>query len=332
MIYNNTRFQVAEMWHQWSEPEGGSEALTLVVKATYDIQQDGRCTPADEQIAMRYTEELTGERDDAPSARLPADVIPEKQGSDVIIAGHAYFAPGETQVTTNVQVGEVSAPLLVHGPRHYESVLGSVRIGNAVTTDRVALIYEKAYGGMSEDLQRVEERNPAGVGVTSNPKSLDGTLAPQIEHPSKPFQSAKDAHTPMGYAPVMAYWEPRKSSFGTLDEVYFKQRMPLTPKDFSLRYNNQAHPSLMLSRRLSARDSVALLGLTPERLLRFQLPDLALAIRGYRDQGKPELRRPEIDTLVISPDERRIEVVARERFRLLRTNPLRDLQIDPEAA
>ncbi|MCA9633688.1 MAG: DUF2169 domain-containing protein [Myxococcales bacterium] len=329
MIYNNTRFQVAELWHQWSEPEGGSEALTLVVKATYAIQKDGRCVPAETQVPIRYTEELTGERQDAPSARLPADVIPEKLGSDVIVAGHAYLQPGETQVTTNVQVGELSAPLLVHGPRHFESVLGSVRIGRAVTTERVPLVYEKAYGGASEDLQRVEDRNPAGVGVTANPKSLDGKLAPQIEHPGKPHQSARDAHAPMGYAPIMPHWEPRRSHFGTLDDSYFKQRMPLTPRDFSLRYHNQAHPSLILGRRLQADDPVALLGLHPERLLRFQLPRLSLRVRGFRDQGSAELRRPEPDTLIISPDAGHIELVVRERFRLLRSNPLRELQVDP---
>lgn len=332
MIYNNTRFQVADLLHVWSEPEGGSDVVTLVVKATFSILEDGRCVPAEEQVAIRYNEELTGEKDDAPSALLPADVVPEKHGSDVIVSGHAYFDAGATQVTTNVQIGDVSAPLLVHGPRYFESVLGSVRIGPAQRVDRVPLVYEKAYGGMSEDLQHVEERNPAGVGVTSNAKLLDGKPAPQIEHPNKPHQSGKDSHAPVGYAPIMPYWEPRRSHFGTLDDSYFKQRMPLLPKDFSLRYHNQAHPSLVLNRRLQAGETLNLLGVTPERLLRFQLPAWPLTIRAFRDQGPTELRRPAPDTVIVQPENRRVEMVLRERYRLLRSNPLRELQVDAVAA
>lgn len=332
MIYNNTRFCVGELLHPWSEPSGGYEALTLVVKATFALSADGLVSLAEEQVPVRYADELTGEKDDAPSARLPADVCPEKAGCDVIVAGHAYLPPKQTEVLTAVQVGETTAPLRVHGPRLFESVLGNVRIGAAGHVDRVSLTYERAYGGVSEDLLHSEDRNPAGVGVASNLKLLDGKLAPQIEHPARPHSSAKDQHAPMGYAPLLAFWEPRRSAFGALDGDYTSRRVPLFPRDFSLRYHNQAHPSLILNAPLAAGTPVALSQLRPAGLLRFALPSWSVKLQATRDNGaeEPVLLSP--DTLVIEPDRMRFELIGRARLRLLRTNRLRAVQLDTVAA
>ncbi|MGE0326626.1 MAG: DUF2169 domain-containing protein [Polyangiaceae bacterium] len=328
MIFNNTRFAVGQTLHQWAEAAGAYEAVTLVVKATFSLSGDGLVELAEDQIPVRYADELTGERDDAPSARLPADVVLEKAGTDVIVAGHAYLPPGNTEVITAVQVGDTTAPLRVHGPRLFESGLGGVRIGPAVHVDRVALTYERAYGGVSSDLQQTEGRNPAGVGVSSSPRELDGKLAPQIEHPTRPHTSAKDTHAPMGYAPLLPFWEPRRSAFGTLDDAYTKRRLPLPPVDFSCLYNNQAHPSLILSAPLSAKTTIALSGLRPEGLLRFELPTWGVSVVAHRDRGVDPglILRP--DTVVIEPDVGRLELVGRVRLRLLRKNLLREVQID----
>lgn len=328
MISNNTRFAVGELLHPWSETGGGYEALTVVVKATFSFSPEGHVALAEEQVPVRYADELTGENDEAPSARLPADVVPEKGASDVVVSGHAYLPPAHTYVDTAVQVGSTTAPLRVHGPRLFESVLGGVRISDAVHVDRVPIIYERAYGGVSEDLGLSEDRNPAGVGVAKNPKLLDGKPAPQIEHPSRLHTSAKDAHEPMGYAPLLPHWEPRRAAFGSLDADYLKRRIPLFPRDFSLRYHNQAHPSLMLPNPLAGGTQVALSGLHPQRLLRFELPDWQVELNARRSQGIDEPIIIRADTLVLEPDLLRFELIGRARLRLLRTNRLREIQLD----
>ncbi|MGE0328638.1 MAG: DUF2169 domain-containing protein, partial [Polyangiaceae bacterium] len=86
------------------------------------------------------------------------------------------------------------------------------------------------------------------------------------------------------------------------------------------------------NRRLQAGETLNLLGVTPERLLRFQLPAWPLTIRAFRDQGPTELRRPAPDTVIVQPENSRVEMVLRERYRLLRSNPLRELQVDAVAA
>ncbi len=328
MICNNTRFSMGELLHPWSEAGGGYEALTVVVKATFSFSPEGHVALAEEQVPVRYAEELTGENEDAPSARLPADVVPEKGASDVVVAGHAYLPAKQTYVDTAVQVGSTTAPLRVQGPRLFESVLGGVRISDAAHVDRVPITYERAYGGVSEDLGLSEDRNPAGVGVAKNPKLLDGKPAPQIEHPARPHTSTKDAHEPMGYAPLLPHWEPRRAAFGSLDADYLKRRIPLFPRDFSLRYHNQAHPSLVLPSPLAAGTQVALSGLHPQGLLRFELPDWQVELNAQRSQGIDDSVIIRADTLVIEPDLLRFELIGRARLRLLRTDRLRAIQLD----
>src|SRR5262249_14816036 len=71
----------------------GAHALTVVVKATYLLQQ-GQSVHAPDQEGVNETDRYW---DDNPNSSLlaPGDLLPYKPQADVVLVGHAY-TPGQT--------------------------------------------------------------------------------------------------------------------------------------------------------------------------------------------------------------------------------------------
>jgi hypothetical protein len=141
-----------------------------------------------------------------------------------------------------------------------------------------------------------------------------GTPAPQLEHPARPHTSASDKHPPVGYGAIPPAWSPRKDHAGTFDDVWMATRMPLMPLDHDPRTNNAAHPSLVFDPHLAPGDAIAILGMSESGALSFRLPPFPLVLRGHFDRsGKVEVRPP-IDTLLVEPGSRRVELAVRHAF------------------
>jgi hypothetical protein len=325
-LSNATPYLVAEL----PQPDHcGVEVLIVVVKATYEQRADGRVVLAEEPEPVRFADEMEGDGTFA-SAKLPSDVMPHKPSADVIVVGSA-IPPRPVEVfDVGVVVRGVARPLRVHGPRFFDARLGSVAIGKAAKFERTPLVYERAYGGVSEDLSVVESRNPAGVGVAKNPRDLDGKPAPQIEHPARPHLSAKDHHPPMGLAPLPMYWSPRREYFGNVEDRNYRElRMPLPPTDFDSRFYLQAHPSMAIDGYLEPGEVVAATGMAEAGTFRVTVPEHRIVVRARWDDRTDTLLPP-IDTLVLWPDEQRFELLSRCALPLGRTRGhlLRDVQVD----
>jgi hypothetical protein len=301
----------------------------VVVKATYERLADGRVVVADEPEPIRFADELEGEGTFA-SIKLPSDVVPHKPSADVIVVGSA-IPPRPVEVfDVGVVVRNVARPLRVHGPRFFVSRLGAVTIGEAAKFERTPIVYERAYGGFSEDYSVVELRNPAGVGVAKSARALDGKAAPQIEHPARPHLTARDSHPPVGYAALPMYWSPRREYYGKMESSEYRElRMPLAPTDFDPRFYLQAHPALEVTGYLEPGEPIAVVGMAEEGPFRFKVPDHRIVVRARWDDRKDTLRPP-IDTLVVHPERQRFEVMSRCALPLGRTRGhlLRDVQVD----
>jgi hypothetical protein len=227
-----------------------------------------------------------------------------------------------------VKVGDHEAPLAVHGQRLFERGARGVVIGQALTFTEQPIMYEHAYGGITADRAHAEERNPTGRGVASHASDLVGTLAPQIEHPARPHETALDTHAPMGYGATAAHWLPRRGFAGTFDAAWQSDRMPLLPVDYDDRFENVAHPSLQLDRPFCAGMPIYVLGMSERRLMECKLPDLRLAITSVRARERITMS-PRMDTLVIEPGRGRLELVARVNFALGRgERSLREVRVD----
>ncbi|MDC0741631.1 DUF2169 family type VI secretion system accessory protein [Polyangium mundeleinium] len=307
----------------------GHALVVAVVKATFDILPGGRIAPSDDPIPLRPNDIPLDAQNPNGSIVLPSDLSIEKHGADVIVTGDAVSKRRAESMDVVVKVKDRTVQLRVHGERRFTQGVAGVVVGPAVPFERMPIVYERAYGGMSEDLTLIEERNPAGVGVAKRKRDLLDRPAPQIEHPLRPHKDAGDKHPPVGLGPIMTHWLPRRTWAGTFDEAWQKTRIPLMPIDFDIRHNNAAHPDLQLDVPLAPGDLLSILGMHEEGVISFEIPAFPVIVRGRFDGGDKVVERPVLDTLVVHPNERRFEVIARKAFRTGRgKRVLRELQVD----
>ncbi|MDI1451638.1 DUF2169 domain-containing protein [Polyangium sp. 6x1] len=294
------------------DPEGRDVVVTIV-KATFVVGERGELRPAEDPSPVR-TSDVAREPDEPRSSLLfPSDIGLEKPGTDVVVVGDAVAPRPVNVMDVVVQVKQRLAPLRVHGPRvYYDGVLG-VAVGPAAPFERAPITYENAYGGASDDLAVVELANPAGVGVARRAADLLGKRAPQIEHPERPHTTASDRHPPMGYGAIPPHWSPRRELFGTCGSSWQETRMPMLPADYDPRFGCVAHPSLRFEEMLAPGDPIRILGmsLVPFAL---DLPRLAARVHARFDGGEREERPVPIDTVIVLPTERRLEVSGRVAF------------------
>jgi hypothetical protein len=291
----------------------GRDVIVTVLKATFFVEAGGALRPADVPSPIRTADVPRDPDTPHGSLLFPSDIALEKVGTDVVVVGDAISARPVKALDVAVSVKKRVAPLRVHGPRvYYEGMLG-VAIGPAAPFERLPIAYEHAYGGTSEDGTVVELQNPAGAGVARRPSDLVGKSAPRIEHPSFPHTSAADRHPPMGYGAIAPHWSPRLERAGTLDARWREERMPLLPEDHDPRYGNAAHPSLQFDEPLAPGDPIAVVGMSLDPFV-FALPAFPVEVRARFDTGERASVRPAIDTVIVLPGERRVEIVARAAF------------------
>lgn len=293
----------------------GRDVVVAIVKATFHVDSTGRAVPAEEPSSIRTADVLWDPDREHSSTRYPSDVVTEKVGTDVIVVGEAISPRPVTVLDVVVQVGQRKVPLRVHGPRLFcRGVLG-IEIGPAVPFDRVPITYERAFGGTTADGSLVEPRNWSGVGVAAKPADLVDRPAPQIEHPARPVTGPNSKHAPVGYGAIQTHWSPRRELSGTFDAAWLSTRMPIMPHDFDLRHNNCAHPSLRIEEGLAPGEPISMMGLSEEGgVFAFELPRLAVEMRARFDGAPPRAVAARIDTVVVEPAARRVEVVARAAF------------------
>lgn len=311
--------------------QSGRDMVVVVVKASYRVLADGRVAPAEVPSKIRPADVPWEPENPRSSLRYPSDVCLEKVGADVIVVGEAISPKPVIAMDVAVKVGERSAPLRVHGQRVFYRRVAAMAIGPAAPFEKMPIVYEKAYGGASEDFAEMEPQNWSGAGVAAREADLEGQPAPQIEHPLRPHTSSGDKHPPMGYCAIPGHWSPRREQAGTFDETWQKTRMPLMPLDFCPRANNASHPSLFFDKPLLPGTSIGVLGMSEGGVMSFTLPDPKILIRARFDVSGKTAVKAAIDTLLIEPGKRTFEIVVRKAFPMGRgRDVLRELVADVE--
>lgn len=310
----------------------GRDVVIIIVKGSFEVLEDGRVVPSDDDPApIRLNDVPYDPENIRGSLRYPTDICTEKVGADVVVVGEAVSKAPVTAMDVAIKAGETMVPLRVHGERFFYKSLASILISPAAPFERKPIVYERAYGGATEDWSVIEQRNPSGVGVAKRAADLIDTPAPQIEHPARPHKSAGDKHPPVGIGAIMSHWTPRKELAGTFDDAWKEARMPLMPKDYDPRFNNVAHPSLVLPSPLAEGTPVAILGMTLG-LFHFVVPRLPVLFRARFDRSGPITMTASPDTLLVQPGTRRFELVARQTFSVGRgSDVLREVVVDLDA-
>jgi hypothetical protein len=159
-------------------------------------------------------------------------------------------------------------------------------------------------------------QNPVGIGFRAphGTKPMTGLPLPNVEDPSAPISSWKDAPAPAGFGAIAPHWLPRRSYAGTYDDVWQKTRAPYLPVDFDDRFCQVAAPGLATPTHLAGGEVVDLRGLTPSGALRFPLPAVTVQAK-YRLDSGAEVKPAKLDTLIIDTDAGGLVMVWRSALR-----------------
>jgi hypothetical protein len=306
---------------------GGGDAMTVVLKGTFDIVPDGVATPSDEQMPILFGDEFMGD-DPAGCPRFEFDMAPFKPRADIALVGKAY-APGGRPVTemeAGLRVGNVSKTLRIFGDRHWQCASPVLPVTMSAPRPFVTmeLTYDRAFGGIDANGGGFCEENLAGKGFygEKSKRTVDGQPLPNIEDPRNLVRAFTDHPRPAGFGFCSRAWKPRAGCIGTFDEKWRKTRSPRLPVDFRFDYYNAAHPDLQPPGYLRGDEDVALANLTPGGVLRFRLPGIAPAVEVVKtDRYEVPFDRPateqvvplpmNLDTLCLIPDEMRLYLVWR---------------------
>src|SRR6185436_16177542 len=297
--------------------EQGQPVLTVVVKGTFAIGTDGRCTRAEEQVPVNVGGEPWGEDPLTSSYRYEPEVAFIKPATDVVLIGHAW-APraGTTEMSVGIKVGPARKEALVFGDRGWFKSMGQVGMSKPRAFEKIPLRWERAFGGWDRshpdpNRHACEARNPVGVGARPSKSFDEGMRLPNLEDPQHPLRKLGDAPPPAGFGFVSPHWQPRAALAGSYDERWQKERAPLLPKDFDRRHLNAA-PAGLVTPYLRGDETVVTVGATPQGQFRFNLPGAApplvrVALHDRLDQA-PVMN---LDTVIVEPDERRLMLLWR---------------------
>ena len=292
--------------------------VLVVVKEVSQILASGALRPV-RRAHVRLADEPWPSSDSRPgSIRYPHDLAPRKPSTDIIVVGDA-IAPGDKPVReldVRVEVGPVACSLRVFGPRSWYDAGSRVAPTDPLPFTRAPLRWENAFGGIDDsnpDAVLEEARNPLGRGLSRDGQALIGKPLPQVEDPTCPIESHRTRPPPAGVGAIGPSFEPRRSAAGTHDESWVRHRMPLPPMDFDDRFHQVAPPGLRADTPLEGGERVRLLGLHRDGPISLSLPRRAFTVEAPSDGGV-ESKRMMLDTILIEPNDMKLELTWRTTF------------------
>lgn len=281
----------------WVRDKDGVETWVVAVKATFAAVPGKPLALADEQPPALLLPEHFGDPQ-ATSVRAPADVTDVRPGTDVIVIDARAFAPGGRPVaetTVSVSVGPVAKSLKVVGERLWESRVTGPVPTKAIPFESVPIRYERAFGGWSRRdpdprRQKMDPRNPVGVGVVTQPAELVGQAVPGVFYPGEAMDTYLGKARPAALGPIPPHWSPRREYGGTFDEAWKKNVFPKWPRDFDPRFHHAAPPDQASPEPLRGGEPVRLVNLTPEGNWAFELPRVYPTFETYFGREAQEHR------------------------------------------
>jgi hypothetical protein len=286
----------------------GLEYAVAVLKATYHFDSRGLLTvPARTAMCPVFLQDEYYDQPDNSSLKYPSDVLHFKEGTDVIINGHAYGRHRKA-IEAGFRLGPLEKSISVYGERHWDSVMGMDTILGPVPFDRMALTYENAFGGSFVHDKFGLCRNPFNpVGKGFGSSKGEQYRLPNLEYPRQGIQDVKEP-PPASLGALPGWWRQRSRHAGTFDQTWFDTRRPLLPLDFDCRFYNAVAGDQIYRPKLLGGETLTLINLHPdEENLRITIPT-ARFVATFRIKERTETIAMVIDTLVVEPDENRFFV------------------------
>ncbi|MFO0757405.1 MAG: DUF2169 domain-containing protein [Byssovorax sp.] len=303
----------------------GVEQAVVVFKSTYSLRgQD--LSPADKQAPLVLADTHHGEPGKS-SIKYASDLSPAKPGTDVVLIGHAHApsAPA-TVLDVDLRVGPLRKVVRVYGDRYYYKSISSYGISGPTRFTKIPLVYERAFGGVDDShadpgAHEREARNDVGMGFVAarSARDLEGAPLPNLEDPNDLIDGPTSRPAPACFGFTARHWAPRARLAGTYDARWEAERSPFLPLDFDPRYHHGAHPDLISPRPLRGGEPVTITHVSPYGgPIQFTLPPRQFEVTA-QIKGSPLTAVPQLDTVVIEPDEDRVMLTHRAVIRCPKT-------------
>jgi hypothetical protein len=308
----------------------------VVLKASFDVLPDGRCTWAEQTDPWVHADAHHGDPA-STGLRLENDFAPVKPRIDVLLDAFA-IPPGGKSVTSmlvGLEGAGIRKAALVTGDRTWQAGLLGRRPSSPVPFSAMPLVWHRAFGGSDlshADVARhqTEVRNPVGVGLHDNDHApaIVGKPLPNIESPDAPVRSWSDRPAPVGFGPLGRGWSPRIGHAGTYDQRWMDTTMPFLPADFDERYFQGAPLDQQID-QLPPGSVLTCHGMHPGGALPMKIPGLAVTVK-YVFDDHVDICIARTDTVILTPHARRVTLLARTRARLPRKmTALREILVGP---
>jgi hypothetical protein len=287
----------------------GRELLVVAIKGTFTIPKLGEQPKlAEEQVPLIMADTFTGE----PGFSAPlyeVDYAPIKHRCDVLLNGSAYAPQGKpvNKVQVGLKLGALVKTFYVVGNRYWDAGI-TITANTPSLFDVLPFSYDIAYGGLdnfhSDKMKHsAYMRNPVGKGYHQRLASelVDGTPMPNTEEINRAILTPNDNYLPMAFGPIGRGWADRLPYAGTYDQNWIDNTFPFLPADFKEEYY-QAAPLDQQIPYPQGGEEVALVNLTPEGRVTFNLPTIEVPVVFFRKKGERHETHAVIDTIVIEAD------------------------------
>lgn len=293
----------------WTRDKDGVHWWLVAVRATFDLAPGGRLTLADEQPPPLLAPEYLGEPGKS-SLRYDSDLLAAKPGTDILVHAHAHAPRGRPTPTVPVslRVGQLHKELLVHGERTYGQSLLGVTPSRPQAFVTCPIRYELAFGGSDlsdpdPQKHRIDERNPIGRGFARRAAHLAGRPAHAIEY----LRGTPAEQGPAGFGPIDSFWMPRRKLAGTYDARWEQSKKPLLPDDHDPAFALSAPADQRTDKPLAGGERGELLNMTPDGVLRFELPRILLGFT-TRFGTRREPHGARLVTVLVEPEVKRLSL------------------------
>lgn len=304
--------------HYFLADERGSDVLTVVVKATYEIVDTERIEVAAEQDGIVEAAEYYGEPGES-SIKYDSEICFTKPKADVVLIGHAQI-PGAEQPELDVhfRVGAVQKTVRVFGDRLWRKSLLGWSSSKPAPFEKMPLCYERSYGGSDkshpeEEHHDYEPRNPLGAGFVAKKSELEirELALPNLEDSGQLLKKPKQKPSPAGFGFIGPEWESRKELAGAFDEAWRKDKFPLLPDNFDAAFFNAASPDLIAPQHFVGGEQVEVVHASALGNLSFRLPSVEPETIVMMKDGTRRSLDMKLDTVIVNTDDNKVHLIWR---------------------
>lgn len=307
----------------------GREHVVVVTKRrlAFPDASGGVCTWSDDTPELCTADVFSGE-EGMSAVVYESEFALRKPFCDVVVNGAAYAPPGTTapMVYAGLQCGQISKSIAVFGPRVWERFISGPAPSEPDPFQRQIISYDYAFGGT--DALDPTEAEPAmyppnivGTGWhrSRNRDLVEGAPMHHCEDPHNLVRSPWDNVAPIGFGPIARGAPERAQYAGTYDDWWIENRFPHLPDDYDDRYA-QSVPADQQMRHPKGGEVIKISNMMADHdgVFEMQLPKLDQPVVFARNRGPDIPAEPVVDTMIIEPDKRCIDIVTRASLPLKR--------------